>query len=77
MDQLAQAAGGKPPWPGFDIDVAGIATSLGCPALRVGDHATLLDTLDEVLPSLAARRHPLLLDVRVTPSRAPPVTAPQ
>ena len=70
MDQLAHAAGGNPPWPGFDVDVAGIATSLGCPSLRIRDHSTLLDTLDEVLPTLAARRHPLLLDVRVSPEPA-------
>ena len=68
MDQLAAAAGGKPPWPGFeDIDLTGLATSFGCPAVRIEDHDSLIQTLDEVVPSLAQRRQPLLLDVRVSP----------
>jgi benzoylformate decarboxylase len=72
MDQLAEAAGGKPPWPAFeDVDVAGLATSLGCPAVRIGNLSSLVETLDEVVPSLAQRREPLLLDVRVSPDDNP------
>jgi benzoylformate decarboxylase len=72
MDQLAEAAGGKPPWPAFeDVDVAGLATSLGCPAVRIGNLSSLVETLDEVVPSLARRREPLLLDVRVSPDDNP------
>ncbi len=72
MDQLADPAGGKPPWPGFgDVDVAGLATALGCPAVRIRDHAALVAALDEVVPSLAERREPLLLDVRVAPDDNP------
>jgi benzoylformate decarboxylase len=64
MDSLAQAVGGAAPWPGFGaVDIAGIATCLGCPSIRVADHRELLATLDDVLPSLAERREPLLLEV--------------
>jgi benzoylformate decarboxylase len=56
--------GGGQPWPGFaNVDVAGLATSFGCPSVRVETHDELLRTLDEVLPGLAARREPLLLEV--------------
>jgi benzoylformate decarboxylase len=72
MDQLAEAAGGKPPWPRFeDVDVAGLSTALGCPAVRIVDLDHLVETLDEVVPSLARRREPLLLDVRVSPDDNP------
>jgi benzoylformate decarboxylase len=66
MDQLADRAGGKGPWPAFDeVDIAGIARSLGCPARRIDTQAQLVDVLDEVLPTLATRDQPLLLDVQV------------
>ncbi len=67
MDLLAARTGGKPPWPGFDVDVRGLATSLGCPARQITSYDALLATFDEVLPGLADRHEPLLLDVRVTP----------
>ncbi|HWG24664.1 thiamine pyrophosphate-dependent enzyme [Actinospica sp.] len=67
MDQLAAEHGGKPPWPGFaEIDIAALAGSLGCPSRRITTHAELLAVLDEVIPTLAARNDPLLLDVRVS-----------
>ncbi|WP_326558743.1 thiamine pyrophosphate-dependent enzyme [Micromonospora sp. NBC_01796] len=66
MDRLAEKHGGKPPWPAFDeIDVAGLARSLGCPARRITAYADLLAVLDEVVPTLADRTEPLLLDVQV------------
>jgi benzoylformate decarboxylase len=72
MDQLAEAAGGKPPWPGFeDVDVAGLSIALGCPAVRIVGLSHLAETLDEVVPSVARRREPLLLDVRVSPDDNP------
>jgi benzoylformate decarboxylase len=64
MDSLAEAVGGTAAWPGFGgVDIAGIATCLGCPSVRVETHEALLRTLDEVLPSLADRHAPLLLEV--------------
>jgi benzoylformate decarboxylase len=67
MDQLAQRAGGKGPWPAFeDIDIADLSRSLNCPARRVTTHAQLTEALDEVIPTLAGRSEPLLLDIAVT-----------
>ncbi|MFI7637717.1 thiamine pyrophosphate-dependent enzyme [Nonomuraea sp. NPDC049400] len=67
MDRLADKQGGKAPWPPFtEVDMGGLARSLGCPARRVGTYDELTAALDEVLPSLAAREEPLLLDVTVT-----------
>ncbi len=66
MDALAQARGGTGPWPAFDtVDVAGMARCLGCPSIRVEQHAELLRALDETLPSLASREEPLLLEVAI------------
>jgi benzoylformate decarboxylase len=70
MDRLAADAGGKAPWPGFgEVDVAGLAAALGCPARRVATVAELEDLLDEVVPGLAARRTPLVVacDLRQLP----------
>ncbi|MEV4353229.1 thiamine pyrophosphate-dependent enzyme [Nonomuraea sp. NPDC049625] len=67
MDRLADKQGGKAPWPPFtEVDMGGLARSLGCPARRVDSYDELTAALDEVLPSLAAREEPLLLDVTVT-----------
>lgn len=66
MDRLAEQRGGKPPWPAFEeIDVAGLAESLGCPARRIGGRAELLRALDEVVPTLHERDTPLVLSVDV------------
>lgn len=67
MDRLAEQAGGSAPWPAFTVDVAAIARALGCPARSVGSHDELLAVLDEVVPGLAAREEPLLLEVAVAP----------
>jgi benzoylformate decarboxylase len=66
MDQLARRVGGKGPWPAFeDIDIADLSRSLNCPARRVTTHAQLTEALDEVIPTLAERSGPLLLDIAV------------
>ena len=67
MDRLAEQAGGTAPWPGFAVDVAGLARALGCPARSIVEHDELLGVLDEVLPGLAGRSEPLLLEVAVAP----------
>jgi benzoylformate decarboxylase len=67
MDRLVEQQGGSPPWPGFQVDVAALARAFGCPARTVADHDELLRVLDEVLPGLAARDEPLLLEVVITP----------
>ncbi len=68
MDALARDQGTAPAWPAFGpIDIAGIARCLGCPSRRVGTHDELIATLDEVVPGLAERREPLLVEVVVAP----------
>jgi benzoylformate decarboxylase len=69
MNRLAEMEGASGPWPAFeDIDVAAIARGFGCPARRISDHADLLATLDEVIPTLAHRNEPLLLAVDIDPA---------
>jgi benzoylformate decarboxylase len=64
MDGLARARGGVGAWPAFHgVDIAGIARCIGCPSVRVETHDELLRTLDAVLPNLAARQEPLVLEV--------------
>ena len=66
MDRLAEKHGGKPPWPAFeDVDVAAVAGAFGVAARRVTTLAELTEVLDDVVPGLAARTEPLLLDVAV------------
>ena len=67
MDQLAARHGGEPPWPGFEeVSISGLASSLGCEALRVTTRTALLAALDGVIPGLAERAEPLLLEVAVS-----------
>ena len=70
MDRLAERQGGEPPWPSFDVDVAALARAFGCPAERITTHAELVRALDDVVPTLAERTEPLLLDVVIAPTQA-------
>jgi benzoylformate decarboxylase len=64
MDGLARAANAPAAWPAFgSIDIAGIARCLGCPAVNIATHEQLIETFDDVLPGLAGRREPLLIEV--------------
>jgi benzoylformate decarboxylase len=66
MDGLARRAGGAAAWPAFEsVDIGAIARGLGCPSVRVETHSELLSTLDEVIPGLAGRREPLLVEAVV------------
>ena len=67
MDRLAEQHGGTAPWPGFGIDVAGLARAFGCAARSVGTYDELAAVLDEVVPDLVQREEPLLLEVAVAP----------
>jgi benzoylformate decarboxylase len=69
MDHLASTNTGTPgPWPDFEgIDIAAMARAFGCPATRIETHDQLVEQLDEVVPSLAARDQPLLLEMAITP----------
>ena len=70
MDRLAEKhGGGEGPWPAFgEVELATIARGFGCPARRIAAHDELLAELDEVVPTLATRTEPLLLDVVVAPT---------
>jgi benzoylformate decarboxylase len=69
MDRLAERAGGDAPWPSFtDVDVAGLARAFGCDARKLSTYDELLAALDEVVPDLASRGEPLLLDVAIAPT---------
>jgi benzoylformate decarboxylase len=67
MDRLAEMQGGTAPWPGFRIDVAALARAFGCAARTVAAYDELIGVLDEVVPGLAGREEPLLLEVAVAP----------
>jgi len=67
MDRLTEHHGGAAPWPGFRVDIGGLARALGCPARRIDTYDDLLTTLDDVMPGLGTRNEPLLLEVVVTP----------
>jgi len=45
--------------------VGGLARSLGCDTMRVGDHDALEAALDELTEGLAERQSPLLLEIVV------------
>ena len=67
MDRLAERQGAAGPWPSFEVDMCALAHGLGCPARRVEAHADLTSALDEVVPELASRAEPLVLEVAVAP----------
>ena len=68
MDRLAERNGADGPWPQLDtIDIGAMARAQGCKSVRVLDHPDLLERLDAVLPMLADRSEPLLLEVMVAP----------
>jgi benzoylformate decarboxylase len=68
MDRLAEQQDEAAPWPGFgEIDIAAMALAQGCPARRVQSHDELVGALDEVVPGLAGRDEPLLLEAVVAP----------
>jgi benzoylformate decarboxylase len=69
MDRLAERQGREPPWPSFDVDVAALARAFGCAARRISTHEDLLQALDEIVPTLASRAEPFVLDVVIAPTQ--------
>jgi benzoylformate decarboxylase len=68
MDALAHETGRRSAWPAFEeVQIGPLAQAFGCPARRIESHDELTATLDEVLPGLATRSEPLVLDVAVAP----------
>jgi benzoylformate decarboxylase len=70
MDRLVERAHGTSgPWPAFaEVEVATIARGFGCRAERITTHDELLAAMDDVVPTLAGRDEPLVLDVLVEPT---------
>jgi hypothetical protein len=65
------------PWPAFtEVRIPDVAHGLGCPARRVATYDDLVATLDELLPSLAERTGPLVLDIEVAPDETYGQSAP-
>ena len=69
MDRLAERRGGEPPWPNFDVDVAALARAFGCSGRRITTHDELTSELDAIVPTLASRDEPALLDVVIAPTQ--------
>jgi benzoylformate decarboxylase len=68
MDHLARKQGGAPAWPQFpEIDFSALARAFGCTAQRVTTPAELERAYDEVVPELAGRDEPFVLEVAVAP----------
>ena len=68
MDRLAEMQGGSAAWPRLTgLDISGLARAFGCSAERVSTPDELERTFDEVVPQLAQRDEPLLLEVVVAP----------
>jgi benzoylformate decarboxylase len=66
MDRLADRHESSAPWPAFEeVSVGGMARAMGCTARRVEGHGALLAELDALLPELADRDRPLVLEVEV------------
>ena len=70
MDRLAERQGGRGAWPAFNVDIAGLARAQGCDAKRISEHGELVETLDDVIPTLTHRDQPLLLDVVIAPTQS-------
>jgi benzoylformate decarboxylase len=66
MDRLADKHESSGPWPAFEeVSVSGMARAMGASARGISGYGTLLSELDALLPGLAARDRPLLLEVEV------------
>ena len=71
MDRLSEKSGSaEPAWPPFDeIDFVELSLSLGVPATRLSDYATMRRTLEEIVPTLASRSEPHTLVIDVEPEQ--------
>jgi benzoylformate decarboxylase len=66
MDRLAERSGQPGPWPALDgIDISGLARAQGVQSLRITGHDELLEHFDALLPELAGRETPLVVEIVV------------
>jgi benzoylformate decarboxylase len=71
MDRLIEKEDGSPLWPRLpEIDFAGLARAFGCSARRIAGPDELEQAFDKVVPGLADREEPLLLEVVVQPDES-------
>jgi benzoylformate decarboxylase len=72
MDRLAERSGGDGgPWPAVDaIDIGALARAQGCETVRIERLADLEARLDALLPELAGRAAPIVLEVVVAQDAA-------
>ncbi|MDA8262249.1 MAG: thiamine pyrophosphate-binding protein [Actinomycetota bacterium] len=65
MDRLHErAADGPPPWPGFEeVEIAELASALGCPSKKVSSVAELKSVLDSLPENLSEMASPLVIAV--------------
>ncbi|MEO6944068.1 MAG: thiamine pyrophosphate-dependent enzyme [Lacisediminihabitans sp.] len=71
MNRLAEQRGGTPAWPSFGtLSVSTIARGFGMESRVIESPDDLITTLDEVIPTLADRTVPLLLEVVVEPDES-------
>ncbi len=70
LDRLAERHGAPGPWPPFaEVELATVARGFGCPSRRILALDELVSALEEVVPTLADRDQPLLLDMVVAPTQ--------
>ena len=50
-----------------EVSISTLAAGFGCPARRVDAHQDVVAALDEVVPTLAERTEPIVLEVAVVP----------
>jgi benzoylformate decarboxylase len=66
MDRLAEHAGGSGAWPDFGaISISALARGFGCQAIRCESPAEVQAGLDEIVPGLATRTTPIVLEATV------------
>ena len=68
MDRLAERRGGEAVAE-LDVDVAALARAFGCSGRRITTHDELTSELDAIVPTLASRDEPALLDVVIAPTQ--------
>jgi benzoylformate decarboxylase len=70
MNRLAEKRVGEAPWPSFEgLSVSRIAEGLGVESRRIDEYAQLTETLDRIIPTLASRSEPLVLEVTIAPEK--------
>jgi benzoylformate decarboxylase len=71
MNRLAERRTGSVPWPSFDgVSVSRVAEGLGVAARRIEGFAELAEALEQIVPTLASRVDPIVLEVVIAPEQS-------